>query len=119
MGSSEIDRYLEGVDEPFRGALEGLRRVILGVVPHAEQGISYQVPAFRVDGAVVAGFAAFKKHLSYLPFSGSVLHTLRREIKGRDHTKSSLHFTPDDPLPDALIEQLVRCRLEEIRTRGH
>ena len=119
MAASEIDHYLEQVDEPFRGALEELRRVILGVVPHAEQGISYQVPAFRVDGVVVAGFAAFKKHLSYLPFSGSVLHTLRREIKGREHTKSSLHFTPDDPLPDALVEQLVRCRLEEIRARGH
>ena len=119
MAAGEIDEYLTRVDEPFRSSLEELRHLILHVVPHAEQGISYQVPAFRVEGAVVAGFAAFKKHLSYLPFSGSVLHTLRREIKGYDHTKSSLHFTPDDPLPDVLVEQLVKCRLEEIRSRGH
>jgi uncharacterized protein YdhG (YjbR/CyaY superfamily) len=62
MSAAEIDEYLRGVDEPKRGTLQALRRTILEIVPDAEQGISYRVPAFRMQGKVVAGFAAFKDH---------------------------------------------------------
>jgi uncharacterized protein YdhG (YjbR/CyaY superfamily) len=73
VSAEEVDAYLRGVEEPKRSTLQALRRTILEVVPDAEQVISYKVPAFRVQGRIVAGFAAFKDHLSYLPFSGSVL----------------------------------------------
>ena len=65
MASDEIDAYLAEIDEPARSTLEEVRRRILAVVPDAEQCISYQMPAFRVHGKVVAGFAVFAKHLSY------------------------------------------------------
>ena len=68
------------LEEPKRSTLEALRRAILEVVPDAEQVISYRVPAFRVRGKTVAGFAAFQKYLSYLPFSGSVLPKLAEEL---------------------------------------
>ena len=55
------------------------------------------MPAFRVHGKVVAGFAAFKQHLSYLPHSGSVLPALGDELAGYEMTKSSLHFPIDEP----------------------
>jgi uncharacterized protein YdhG (YjbR/CyaY superfamily) len=61
MGAAEIDDCLAGVPELGRGTLEALRRSILPVVPDAEQEISYGMPAFRLDGAVVAGFAAFAR----------------------------------------------------------
>ena len=70
---TQVDEYLHGVAEPGRSTLQALRRTILEIVPEAEQVISYRVPAFRVHGETIAGFAAFKHHLSYLPFSGSVL----------------------------------------------
>jgi uncharacterized protein YdhG (YjbR/CyaY superfamily) len=73
--------------------------------------ISYRVPAFRVGGQTVAGFAAFKDHLSYLPFSGSVLRQLADELDGYTMTKSSLHFTPEHPLSAALIKKLITTRL--------
>src|SRR5450755_3537623 len=73
MSQRDIDRYLAALDEPKRSTLEALRQSILEVVPEAEQCISYGLPAFKVHGKVVAGFAAFKQHLSYLPHSGSVL----------------------------------------------
>jgi uncharacterized protein YdhG (YjbR/CyaY superfamily) len=78
VSAREVDEYLRRIEEPKKSTLEMLRRTILEVVPEAEQVISYRVPAFRVDGKTVAGFAAFKNHLSYLPFSGSVLPRLRR-----------------------------------------
>jgi len=92
--SDEIDEYLRGVEEPGRSTLQTLRRTILEIVPDAEEVISYRVPAFRVGGETVAGFAAFKSHLSYLPFSGSVLAQLAEELDGYAMTKSSLHFPP-------------------------
>lgn len=110
MSAAEVDRYIEAVDPPRRAALEELRRTILEVVPTAEQVISYKVPAFRVDGEIVAGFAEFKHHLSYLPFSGSVLSQMGAELDGYEMTKSSLHFTAERPLPKALVERLIALR---------
>ncbi len=111
MSVEEIDEYLSGVKEPERGTLEALRRTILEIVPDAQQVISYRVPAFRVHGETVAGFAAFKDHLSYLPFSGSILEQLADELDGYTMTKSSLHFTPDHPLPNPLVKKLIAARL--------
>jgi uncharacterized protein YdhG (YjbR/CyaY superfamily) len=112
-GPAEIDTYIAALEEPKRGTLEALRRTILEIVPDAEQVISYRVPAFRVGGKTIAGFAAFKNHLSYLPFSGSVLPRLADELTGYSGTKSALHFPVDAPLPKPLVERLIQTRLEE------
>ena len=119
MSADEVDAYLSKVEEPKRSTLETLRRTILEIVPRAEQVISYGVPAFRVDGKTVAGVAAFKDHLSYLPFSGSVLGQLATELDGYTTTKSSLHFPPDRPLPKALVKKLIAVRLAEIGPSSH
>jgi uncharacterized protein YdhG (YjbR/CyaY superfamily) len=112
MSIEAVDEYLQGLEEPKRGTLEALRRTILEVIPDAEQVISYRVPAFRVGGKTVAGFAAFKDHLSYLPFSGSVLGKLANELEGYKMTKSALHFPIDRPLPKSLVSRLIAMRLE-------
>jgi uncharacterized protein YdhG (YjbR/CyaY superfamily) len=113
-----VDEYLRGVQEPGRSTLQTLRRTILEIVPDAEEVISYRVPAFRVRGETVAGFAAFKNHLSYLPFSGSVLSQLADELDGYAMTKSSLHFPVDRPLPKALVKKLIRVRLAQADGRS-
>ncbi len=115
--AEEVDEYLREVQEPKRSTLEALRGTILEILPDAEQVISYRVPAFRVGGQTVAGFAAFGDHLSYLPFSGSVLAQLPDELKSYTMTKSALHFPVDRPLPQTLVEKLITVRLEEIRQR--
>ncbi len=111
MSAEEVDGYLRGIDEPKRRTLQQLRESILKVIPDAEEGISYGMPAFRVQGKVVAGFAAFKNHLSYLPHSGSVLDRLGDDLAGYSMTKGSLHFAIDEPLPDRLVERLISVRL--------
>ena len=113
MSAEDVDEYLRGVEEPKRSTLEALRRTILEIIPDAEEVISYKVPAFRVDGRIVAGFAAFKDHLSYLPFSGSVLPQLASELEGYTMTKSALHFPVDRPLPKALVKKLIAARRSE------
>jgi uncharacterized protein YdhG (YjbR/CyaY superfamily) len=114
----EIDQYLSGLDELKRTTLQELRKTILAIVPNAEECISYGMPAFRVEGTVVAGFAAFKNHLSYLPHSGSVLGELRDDLAGYEGTKGSLHFPIDQPLPKALVKKLIAVRLKDARSRA-
>ncbi len=110
MSAEKVDEYLRGLEEPKRSTLEALRKTILEIVPDAEEVISYGVPAFRVGGDTVAGFAAFKSHLSYLPFSGSVLEQLADELEGYTMTKSALHFPIDRALPKTLVEKLIKVR---------
>jgi uncharacterized protein YdhG (YjbR/CyaY superfamily) len=114
-----VDEYLRGVQEPKRSTLQALRRTILEIVPEADQVISYGVPAFRVDGNTVAGFAAFKNHLSYLPFSGSVLEQLADELDDYTMTKSALHFPIDQPLPKPIVAKLIALRLADLGARSH
>jgi uncharacterized protein YdhG (YjbR/CyaY superfamily) len=114
---SGVDEYLAGLDEPKRTALQKLRQTILGIVPDAEECISYGMPAYRRKGKVIAGFAAFKTHLSYLPHSGSVLEELSEELAGYRSTKGSLHFPIDRPLPKALVKKLIDVRLSQVRRR--
>ena len=114
MTTQDIDDYLASVDEPKRSSLEALRRSILEAVPEAEQCLSYGMPAFKVQGRTVAGFAAFKNHLSYLPHSGSVLDEMGDDIAGYQSTKGSLHFPVDQPLPDVLVRRLVETKMREL-----
>jgi uncharacterized protein YdhG (YjbR/CyaY superfamily) len=113
MSASEIDDYLLRLDEPKRSTLKRLRHDILVVVPDAEQCISYAVPGFKVAGKTIAGFAAFKNHLSYLPHSGSVFPELVEELADYQKSTGSLHFPVDQPLPPELVEKLIRVRLQQ------
>lgn len=117
MSKQEIDEYLAKVEEPSRSTLQKLRETILSIIPDAEQGISYQVPAFRLHGQVVAGFAAFKNHVSYLPFSGSVFPELKDELTGYVTTSGALHFPIDKPLPKSLVKKLIDVRVGQVRQR--
>ena len=115
MSKQDVDRYLGALDEPKRGTLEALRRTILSVLPDAEQAISYGMPAFKRNGKVIAGFAAFKAHLAYVPHSGSVFAPLKDDLRGYTYTSGSLHFPIDKPLPKALVKKLIKVRLEQLQ----
>lgn len=113
MSKQEIDDYLAALDEPKRRTLAGLRQSILAVIPGAEQCISYGLPAFRVQGKVVAGFGAFKRHLSYLPHSGSVFSELSHELAQYKFSSGALQFPIDEALPDTLVRKLIETRIRQ------
>jgi uncharacterized protein YdhG (YjbR/CyaY superfamily) len=114
---STIDEYLKSVPGDRRRALQDLRAKIRAVVPDAEECISYRIPAFRLNGIVVAGFCATSKGCSYFPFSGSTLKTLARDLGHYDQTKSSLHLSAEKPLSAALVRKLIRTRMKETKNR--
>jgi uncharacterized protein YdhG (YjbR/CyaY superfamily) len=113
VSGKEIDDYLAGLDEPKRGTLSELRRTILEIIPQAEQCISYGMPAFKVDGKTIVGFAAFKNHLSYLPHSGHVFAELPDELTGYSKSDGALRFAIDKPLPKALVKKLIAVRIRQ------
>ncbi len=77
-----IDIYIADIESPTeRATLENLRQFLHTLLPTAEECISYGMPAFRVDGECVAGFAQFKNHLSFFPFSGSTLSYFEEELR--------------------------------------
>ena len=115
MSRREVDAYIARLEEPKRSTLAQLRATIASIVPEAEELISYGMPAFKLDGKVVAGFAAFKDHLAYLPHSGSVLPALSDELAGYTQTKGSLHFAIDRPLPKSLVKKLIAVRREQLK----
>ena len=113
MSAAEIDAYLQALDGPKRRTLTQLRETILDILPDADQGISYGAPAFKVGGKTIAGFAAFKRHLSYLPHSGSVFVELIEELNGYPTSSGALRFDIDKPLPRHLVKKLIDVRLRQ------
>lgn len=113
-----IDGYLAGVRADQRAALERLRRTIRAVAPRAEECISYQVPAFRLEGRLLVGFGASAKHCAFYPMSGSVVEAYREALAGYDTSKGTIRFPADRPLPAALVRKLVRARITENARRA-
>src|SRR5215467_14078710 len=114
MSKNQVDKYLASLEQPKRGTLEALRRTILEIVPEAQQCISYGMPAFRVQGKVIAGFAAFKNHLSYLPHSGSVFQELGDALSKYQTSAGALQFPVDRPLPKGLVRELIAIRMKQV-----
>jgi len=113
MSEEDIDAYLAELDEPKRSTLRGLRKTIRLIVPEAEQCMSYGMPAFRLRGKVIAGFAAFKDHLSYFPHSGSVIPELHEAVSTYVTSKGTLRFPVDTPLPEDLVRKLIAVRMRQ------
>jgi len=113
MSQDEVDAYLAALEEPKQSTLRALRDTILAVIPEAEQCISYAVPTFKVRGKAIAGFAAFKNHLSYFPHSGSVIPELRSELAPYKASKGTLQFPIEEPLPKTVVEKLVVVRMRQ------
>ncbi len=118
MAQAEVDAYLTALEEPKRSTLHQLREIILEFVPDAEQCISYAMPGFRVRGKMVAGFAAFRDHLSYFPHSGSVIPELGDDVAQYRTSKGALQFLVDSVLPKGLVEKLLAVRMRQAFPEG-
>ena len=109
-----IDAYIASLPDDQARALAAMRATVAAAAPDAVEAISYSMPAFKLGKRVLIYYAAFKDHLSLFPASGSVMDKLGTELQSRFTGKGTLQFTPDDPLPDDLIRQIVAIRREEI-----
>ena len=107
-----IDEYLAAASDDKRAALEKLRNVIRAAAQNAEECISYQLPAFRQNGMLVA-FGATANHCAFYPMSACTVEAHKDELRGYETSKGTIRFQADKPLPVALVRKLVRARLAE------
>ena len=105
-----IDDYLARQTPANRAALQALRETIRAAAPQAEECISYQMPAFRLNGMLV-GFAAAKNHCALYAWKGSTVADFAADLQDYDTSKGTIRFTPDKPLPEALVRHLVERKV--------
>jgi uncharacterized protein YdhG (YjbR/CyaY superfamily) len=111
---AHIDSYLANLPADQREALERLRAQVNRLVPDAEEAFSYGMPAFKLDGRALLWFAGWKAHCSIYPLTDTFLADHADELRRYRRTKGSLHFTPDAPLPESLVERLVHARVADL-----
>ena len=107
-----IDEYLAALSEDKRAALEKLRKTIRSAAPKAEECISYQIPAYRLNGMLV-GFGATATHCAFYLMSATTVEVHKAELEDYDTSKGTIRFQADDPLPAALVRKLVKARIAE------
>ena len=111
-----VDEYLAALSEDKRAALEDLRKTIRAAAPDAEEYISYQLPAFRQDGPLVA-FGATANHCAFYLMSSSTVEAHQNELDDYDTSKGTIRFQADRRLPADLVRKLVKARIAENAVR--
>ena len=110
-----INEYLRALSDDQRAALEKLRKTIRAAAPAAEECISYQLPAFRLDGKLLVAFGAWANHCAFYP--GAVVEALKDELRDYDTSKGTIRFRSDNPLPAAIVRKLVKARVAKNAAR--
>lgn len=107
-----IDEYISRLPDDQQAALQKLRKMIQAAAPKAEEAINYQIPMFRLKGMLV-GFGARKGHCAMYLMSNTTVKRFATELAGYDTSTGTIRFSPDQPLPAALVKKLVKARIAE------
>ncbi|MEQ8687171.1 MAG: DUF1801 domain-containing protein [Imperialibacter sp.] len=106
-----IEEYFAAFPERTQQLMQGLRATIKKAAPQAVEKISYNMPAFMLEGMLVY-YAAYDKHIGFYP-TPSGIAAFKKELGGYKGAKGSVQLPIDKPLPLGLIAQIVRFRVEE------
>jgi len=111
-----VDEYIERFPTEIQVILQGLRHTIMKAAPEAEEIISYQIPAFRLNGNLVY-FAAFKNHIGFYP-TASGIRAFEKELSQFDGSTGTVRFPIGKPLPLPLVSRIVKFRVKENLTKA-
>ena len=109
-----VDDYFGGLDPSTRAAFEHIRSLVMDMVPGAEDGTSYGMAVLKYHRKPLLAFLAAKHHLSIFPFSSRAVDAVRDRLTGFELSKGTIRFTVATPLPDEVVRDIVRHRMEEI-----
>jgi len=111
-----VDEYLAPLPTDQRAALEKLRKAIKSAAPNAEECISYQLPAYRLNGKFLVAFGAAAKHCAFYPGSHPI-EEHKKALKSYGMSKGTIRFQPNNPLPAGLVRKLVKARIAQHASR--
>ena len=106
-----IDEYIEAFPKNVQSILEELRQVITESAPGSEEAVSYQMPAFKLNGILV-WFAAFKNHIGFYP-KKSAIEAFKEELSDYEVSKGTIRFPINEPVPFDLVKRIVVFRVKE------
>jgi uncharacterized protein YdhG (YjbR/CyaY superfamily) len=112
-----VDDYIAAQPASARSVLERVRATIRKALPGATEGISYQIPVYKLDGVMVLYFAGFQSHYSIYPATDRLIAVLQDELKGLLHSKATIRFPLADPVPTRLIARIAKLRAAEASER--
>ena len=108
-----VDGYMATLPEDRRRALEELRAPSRGAAPGATEAISYNMPAFRLDGRFFVSYEAYRRHYSLFPWTDAMVAELGDEIRPYAVGKGTLRFPAEQPIPLDLVRRIIAIRLRE------
>jgi uncharacterized protein YdhG (YjbR/CyaY superfamily) len=111
-----VEAYLADCDEVGRERLEAIRTIVRDVEPDAGEKISYDIPAFTIDGTVFVFMAAWKQHVSMYPLPTGDAE-LSAALAPYSVSKGTVKFRHRDPLPLDVVRLVVEAKLRETRAR--
>jgi uncharacterized protein YdhG (YjbR/CyaY superfamily) len=109
-----VGEYIAGFPPATRKVLKELRGIIRKAVPGAEEGISYGIPAFILDGRRFIYFAGWKQHYSFYPVTSKLVTAFKRELVPYElSNKGTVRFPLDEPIPAKLVADIAKFRAKE------
>ena len=114
---SDVDEYIASQPAPVQDVLERVRSVIRRAVPNAEEHISYKMPAYKLNGADLLHFAAWKQHYSLYFASERVAAAFKDDLAPYEVKKGTISFPFSKPVPEKPIERITLFRAKEINAR--
>ena len=113
--TAAVEAYLARLPADQQTALRSLRATLIRLLPDHLEVMSYAMPGLRQPGPKgkeVVGYAAFARHLGLYPHSGSVIPQI--DCAPFKTSKSGVLFTPATPLPESLVDTILRRRQAEL-----
>lgn len=111
---ANVDEYMSTLPDDRRAVMEELRTTIGAAAPDAIEAISYNMPAFRLDGRFLVSYEAFKRHYSLFPWSDAMAAELGAALEPYAVGKGTIRFPNDQPIPLDLVARVVEFRLREV-----
>jgi uncharacterized protein YdhG (YjbR/CyaY superfamily) len=112
-----VNEYIASKPKDVRAILERVRGAIRTAVPAAEEGLSYRMPVYTLDGVPVLYFAGWKHHFSLYPASDALVAAFRDELARYQRTRGTIRFPLAEPVPVALIKRIARFRAGQLTRR--
>lgn len=101
--------YVAALPTAQRQALNKLRTQILAAAPGAVEHFGYGLPGFKLNGHPLLYIGAATNHCAI--YGANNDERLAAKLKDYKQSKGTIQFTPEKPIPAAVVKAIVKSRV--------